>query len=481
MEDIVKEDKKFLKSQSLDDFDPVIEFTDYPVSLTDKIRLKVVETMRKIGYVWSKYFVYTCYDNKLKQFVAHTYAIRTRNAGKDLDIQEVRRDFETYPSIYRNLYYIDYGMNSGCHVVWTDKVAKGWYHGEILKDKHWSIIPEWYLPKLAKAAIELNCNENIIASDMSLRYFGYKDNSSINLIDYIKLYRKEPIVETFMKLELYRFFENLKSIQFANENKAFRKWLYSNYEECKGMAFQTVRNAFKKNPNGSVIDYYNSLMYRINCGLELAQHDREIYEYSLKFSTQEKMYDYCTTNNVNISSYYDYLRACQWLHLDFSDTKVMFPKDFKLYHDEYTRQYSEWKAERDKEIAEKNSKAISKRMKETAEKYGMYAYEGKDYIVILAKSKMDLINEGSKLNHCVGRMNYDERQAQEQSMICFVRKIDEPENPYVTVELGLDAFKVKQCYGHHDTKPNEETLNFVNNIWLPKCNILRKKAQAIYQ
>lgn len=475
MENIIEEDKKFLKSQSLADYDPVIEYVDYPITITDKIRMREVESINTRS-VWNNYFTYTCYDNNLKQFVAHTYAIKSRNAGKNFDIQEVRRDFETYPSIYRNLYYIDYGMNSGCHVVWKEVVSAGWYNCEIRKDSNWTIIPEYYLKKYASHSLELNCIENIIASDLSLRYFGWVENNSINMIDYIKLYRKEPIVETFMKLRLFRFFENLKSITFANENKTFRKWLYANYEECQGMAFQTVRNAFKKNPNGSVSDYYNSLMYRIECGKILAIHDKEIYEYALKFASQEKIREYLEENNINTSSYFDYLKACQWLQLDFNDTKIMFPKDFQVYHDEYTRQYSEWKTERDKEIAEKNAKAISKRMLETANKYCMYTYRDDDYLVLLATSKVELINEGSKLKHCVGRMNYDERQARGESMICFVRHANDPTNPYVTVELGLNDFKVRQCYGHHDSKPNEETLNFVHNIWLPACNKARKKA-----
>lgn len=36
------------------------------------------------------------------------------------------------------------------------------------------------------------------------------------------------------------------------------------------------------------------------------------------------------------------MTACDWLHLDFADTKVLFPKDFQTMHDDYTAQYAEY-------------------------------------------------------------------------------------------------------------------------------------------
>ena len=83
--------------------------------------------------------------------------------------------------------------------------------------------------------------------------------------------------------------------------------------------------------------------------------------------------------------------------------------------------------------------------------------------------------EGEKLNHCVGRKNYDQKFVREESLIFFIRNKEEPDIPFVTVEYSLKNHKVLQCYGKSDSKPNEEVLNFVNKIWLPYANRKLKK------
>lgn len=459
-------DKEFLESQSKEDYDPVIEYLDYPVTVTDKI----IKDFEK--HAFHKYYTYTAWDYQLKQFVCHTYAIRTTKTY-GLQIMEVRRDFETYPTIYRNMYYAEYSCACGCHEIWNKKKAT-WNHDDVEPTKEWSLMNEWYYSRMARSMNELQPIECIIASDTSLRYFGFKDNAECTLLEYIRMYRKYPIVETFMKLELYRFILNQKAIDFASENKTFRKWINSHAEEIKFMAFQTARNAWKKNPNGNANDYYNSLMYRIRCGQAIATADKEIYNYTLKFTTQEKINDYLVENNIGSSSYFDYLKACQWLQLNFNDTKVLFPKEFRMYHDEYTKQYHDWKIENEKLEEIKKSESITKGMLKTATKFNCFNYVGNDYMVVVAKSKIELIDEGRELNHCVGRMDYDKRQAAGKSMICFLRKKSEPETPYVTIELGLTDFKIKQCYAEHDTRPCQEVIDFAYNVWLKECNKERR-------
>lgn len=57
--------------------------------------------------------------------------------------------------------------------------------------------------------------------------------------------------------------------------------------------------------------------------------------------------------------------------------------------------------------------------------------------MIVAKSKYDLINEGEKLHHCVGKMDYDKRQAEGQSIICFIRKNDDKEIRKMDVKIKV--------------------------------------------
>ena len=103
---------------------------------------------------------------------------------------------------------------------------------------------------------------------------------------------------------------------------------------------------------------------------------------------------------------------------------------------------------------------------------------GKDaFVVIIARSPQDLIREGDILHHCVGRMNYDQRFIREESLIFFVRNVETPDTPFVTVEYSIKNKKVLQCYGDRDSKPSDNVLEFVNKKWLPFANRQLKKIQ----
>ncbi len=43
------------------------------------------------------------------------------------------------------------------------------------------------------------------------------------------------------------------------------------------------------------------------------------------------------------------------------------------------------------------------------------------YIYLIARSPKELIHEGDVLQHCVGRMNYDQKFVREETLIFFVR------------------------------------------------------------
>ena len=66
----------------------------------------------------------------------------------------------------------------------------------------------------------------------------------------------------------------------------------------------------------------------------------------------------------------------------------------------------------------------------------------------------------------------------EDSLIFFVRMKEQPDKPLVTLEYSLTKHKVLQCYGEHDTKPNEDILHYVNKVWLPYANKALKQIQT---
>lgn len=158
--------------------------------------------------------------------------------------------------------------------------------------------------------------------------------------------------------------------------------------------------------------------------------------------------------------------------------KNKFPKDFKRWHDIRIDEYHTAKAFKDAE----EHREMCAQFASIAEKYLPLQKDNEDkFIVVIARSPQDLIHEGDTLHHCVGRINYDQRFIREESLIFFIRNKETPDTPFVTLEYSLQNHKVLQCYGEHDTRPNEQVLNFVNNKWLPYANRQIKKIAKAYK
>lgn len=122
---------------------------------------------------------------------------------------------------------------------------------------------------------------------------------------------------------------------------------------------------------------------------------------------------------------------------------------------------------------------LTKKLADVAQKYMPLQHNKRSaYICVIAQSPADLIREGETLHHCVGRMCYDLRMVNEESLIFFIRTKAQPEKPFVTLEYSLKTHKVLQCYGIRNSKPNDETLHYVNKIWLPYANKTIKQIVA---
>ena len=100
------------------------------------------------------------------------------------------------------------------------------------------------------------------------------------------------------------------------------------------------------------------------------------------------------------------------------------------------------------------------------------------YAVFIAKSPAELIEEGNALSHCVGYAGYDKKMAREETLIFFVRKLDELDKPFVTLEYSLKTKQILQCYAYNNQKPEDTVLEFVNNKWLPHANQQLEKIAA---
>ncbi len=172
---------------------------------------------------------------------------------------------------------------------------------------------------------------------------------------------------------------------------------------------------------------------------------------------------YCETRPANgyrdptmetlVITYVDYLHMCRRQAYDMKDKSVLFPKNCAAAHDR--------EAERIQKIndAQKN-KAFGMAYAGFARKA---ALSNEELQIVCPKRANELVAEGRALHHCVG--SYIDRVAEGRCLIVFVRRIEEPKKPYVTVEVR-DG-KIAQIHGDHNSDPTEEVKKFVD-LWSRK-------------
>ena len=83
---------------------------------------------------------------------------------------------------------------------------------------------------------------------------------------------------------------------------------------------------------------------------------------------------------------------------------------------------------------------------------GKEAVLHKELQIVCPQRANDLVDEGKALRHCVG--GYIDNVAEGRCLIVFVRRVEEPKKPYVTVEVR-DG-KIAQIHGDHNSAPTEE-------------------------
>lgn len=160
------------------------------------------------------------------------------------------------------------------------------------------------------------------------------------------------------------------------------------------------------------------------------------------------------SQNDTAQAYRDYLQECEQLHLDLHDKEILFPKDLTAAHN---RTMEQVKFEKNKADQEKFQKAV--------EKLEKFAWGEGEFFIRPAREQMELTAEGKALHHCVG--GYIKRMAEGETAIFFLRKANEPDKPFYTLELQKK--RVIQCRTEHNASydRNPDVKNFVD-MWMEK-------------
>ena len=355
-----------------------------------------------------------------------------------------------------------------------ENYSVGWFEQGLQKCRKWYESEDWGLQD--DKYFNIYCpvlNIEYILKLPEYRYSAIDKYRYCDTFKYLRLYEKYPQAEMLVKFGLSEYATSVQILRKVGKDKAFRKWLINRRNEIRygGYYVGTLLIAYKTGKPFEQVQklesekksFYRQDGYKNIKGL--FKTDKEVTEFM----------EYISAQNTNLSSYSDYLYACNYLDLDMTLPKNRLPHNFKRWHDIRIDEYHTAKALKDAE----ERKALYAKFASVAEKYLPLQKDDKNtFVIVIARSPQDLIREGDILHHCVGRMNYDQKFVREESLIFFVRNIAEPDTPFVTVEYSLRNKKVLQCYGEHDTRPSDSVMEFVNKKWLPFANKQLKKIQA---
>ena len=336
--------------------------------------------------------------------------------------------------IYRDMYLSYMG---GYKIVFKPESSKSenWY-GYSYYSYSEEDFGRWYVDKKIGVCVHI-INEELL-KDTKFKYSGYNGGDILN---WMRVYKQYPQVEYLGKLG---YPPSKKLLKKAAKDKAFCKYLAR--ENNPGANINALCYAYDHNM--SVYEAGRYLMHRNEAG-RLFKGNTYLKRSGIN---KVKACDYVEGKLINPSSYCDYIEACMGLGLDLKDTKNAFPDNFDRM---YTLRVNQWDSQRNKK---KHSD-----FKKAAVGYLKYEFEGEKYSVIIPKKIKDLINEENVLQHCVGKMGYDNKMIEGRSFIAFVRKNNHLKEPFVTVEVELPNLRVLQCYGKNDSNPGKEINNFVKN------------------
>ncbi len=158
----------------------------------------------------------------------------------------------------------------------------------------------------------------------------------------------------------------------------------------------------------------------------------QIYNYICRQMSETGM-----SSGEVLTTWKDYLSMAVRFHMDVGDAIVYRVRKLRQRHDELVEQCHR------KDLGIRAGEILKKypHVESVYEALGdKYAYADKNYTILVPKSIEEIMLEGEALHHCVGSSErYYDRINRQESYILFLRKSQDVERPYYTLEVEPDG------------------------------------------
>lgn len=393
------------------------------------------------------------------RFVERVFVFKHDNRKKEpLKYQEIIRQAEgLIMKLVRNYYMKSFSYT----ITWPETKRRSGYYSWYYNQKYteeWELGYSNYTNSCYKFITTFNY---CIVLDPSIKYcgFNYTSKDMVSFIQYISQFRVFPAIEMYSKNGINYLSTDSRFYKKFTKSKEFSKYVRENmaYIKNKKPNYPKILQAYKSGK--SIQAYVNA---RAICESDGYKGNESILT--------NKIIDKIAALYADTHMYLDYFNAAK--HFIYMDTnQALYPSDLKSAHDYYVEKYNE---QRDKIKYE----AFLKVSKD----WEWLNWDNKHFMIMVAPTIISLTNEGQSLHHCVGKMNYDKKMAEGGNLIMFVRKVNQSDVPFYTVEFDKDTKKIVQCHGDHNASATPEINEFLNK-WIKKIPQLKKHINipVIYQ
>ena len=297
---------------------------------------------------------------------------------------------------------------------------------------------------------------------------GKKARRRTDPVHFLQYHAKFPVVEFLWKMGYHHMvFERINGM--TKENRNAIRWQRDKLKECFRFPLRLLK--LKKAENWRLDDVAtlnklwaargNALTEKEVAAVFQSNVDIENIRRALPYAGVMKILHYIEKQQTRTElmratsmTYRDYLQECEQLRLDLRDKEILFPKNLYAAHE---RTMAQIKFEQNKADQEKFRKVV-----EALEKF---AWETGGFIIRPAREQKELTDEGTALHHCVG--GYIQRMAKGETAIFFVRRTEEQDKPFYTLELRNK--KVIQCRTENNKsyELSEDVKSFVD-MWMER-------------
>jgi DNA-directed RNA polymerase subunit RPC12/RpoP len=165
-----------------------------------------------------------------------------------------------------------------------------------------------------------------------------------------------------------------------------------------------------------------------------------------------------------LTEWIDYIENSKLLGYDLENEFVLFPKHLKSAHDRAAQAAVDMiNREKDKKLQDKMNAIRDK-----------YYFESKNFMIRIPQTTGEIIKEGQDLHHCVG--TYVERVVRGECIILFVRRKDDIETSFFTMEIKNN--EVVQCRGKNNCDMPQPVKQFVESFKEQKLNCEQTHKEA---